>query len=414
MSQIQHIWADSTWSARRNLLNRFTAFAAQHEISLTSPEDLDWAVPLFVESTGVSTSSKLSYSKTLAALYHRLGAKTPVLDMYAAALRASGGTIPMHQAVPAQCEQVDRLLLRAQLVSPRVLAALFLLWKSAARFDEISRMTGSSFIHIAPDEIIVEWLDRTKTSRADPFRVSCWTVVRHNAPMTQIADTLRELQPEEPLLDWTTQQFASWVQQEDSTQQLSAHSFKRGALDVLAGRAAAGDIDIKLLPLLAKHKWTDDFPCTTLRYIGDRVALARMLRTQDATVLLPCTIPEPLPPPQAALLQGNNNAAAAAAAVAQYQDQEDYPPHFEDEAMQQQQLDPDLDLIPGQIEEQQAQALAAAQPLLQQRQRALQPPRQTEMAGRTIMNRVHQRRAAEAAQQRRVLSRHRRNSNVLQ
>ena len=67
----------------------------------------------------------------------------------------------------------------------------------------------------------------------------------------------------------------------------SAHSIKRGAVDILIEAAAEGKVDPRLIPLLSKHK--DDlmnFPSSTLRYTSNKVALAKMLKTQLATILL--------------------------------------------------------------------------------------------------------------------------------
>jgi hypothetical protein len=292
INNIKQMWVDNTWNTRRQLVNRFHTFCNNNNINTSVNEELDWAIPLFVESTGTSTASKLTYSKTLAALYHRMGAETPIGTMYQTALRASGGLIPTHQAVPASSSQVDKLLIRATTVSPNLVAAIFLLYKTASRWDEIAKIIGKSILHNTPSEIIIEWLDRTKTTRADPFRVSAWTVIHHSTPMIQVNQVLAQLKSEEQLTQLTTAEFTAWVQKDPTTATLSAHSFKRGALESLAMKAAEGLIDIKLLPLLAKHKANDQFPGTTLRYVNNRAALARMLRTQDATQFLECTLPE--------------------------------------------------------------------------------------------------------------------------
>jgi hypothetical protein len=67
---------------------------------------------------------------------------------------------------------------------------------------------------------------------------------------------------------------------------LSAHSLKHGAIDELARMSAAGKIDPSLVARLAKHKQQSDLVESTVRYVTDKVALARMLGTQAATALL--------------------------------------------------------------------------------------------------------------------------------
>jgi hypothetical protein len=66
----------------------------------------------------------------------------------------------------------------------------------------------------------------------------------------------------------------------------SAHSVKRGALNFLTQLAAKGQIDPQLLPILAKHKGTPTIPETTVRYVTDKVALARVVGTAAATKYL--------------------------------------------------------------------------------------------------------------------------------
>ena len=67
----------------------------------------------------------------------------------------------------------------------------------------------------------------------------------------------------------------------------TAHSPKRGAIDHLVRKAVEGRIPAAIIPMLAKHSWRlHDFPETTIRYVSDKPALARLLGTQDATVHL--------------------------------------------------------------------------------------------------------------------------------
>ena len=67
----------------------------------------------------------------------------------------------------------------------------------------------------------------------------------------------------------------------------TAHSVKRGAIDHLVREAMADRLDQSLIPLLAKHQSPlTQFPATTLRYVGDKVALALMLGSHKATILL--------------------------------------------------------------------------------------------------------------------------------
>lgn len=297
VAMMNNIWADSTWGQRVSLHRRLTQFICNNITHLGPNPDsqLDWAIVLFVESTQTTVQTKLTYVKTLAALFRRTsGDLLPICSMYSTALRSSGAIIPVHQALPASPEHVDNLLARSSTL-PRQVAAIFLLWKTASRWDEISRITGAAIRRAQPEEIVIEWLDRTKTSRADPYKSSTWTVVHHFAPMTEIAATLRALRPEELLINMTTQQLATFLRADVQTSHLTAHSFKRGALTQLMRHVSMKRLSPEIVPRLAKHKSAfEALPATTIRYASsDPVSTARALGTQEATVLLECN---PRPP----------------------------------------------------------------------------------------------------------------------
>ena len=164
----------------------------------------------------------------------------------------------------------------------------------------MARLTKESFALNTPSEIIVEWMANTKTTRMDPWRTSAWTVIQHHAPMNHYNEIIQSLPATaDPLLDSTTAQFVAWVQQDQQTSKITAQSIKRGSLTLLSQMVLKQELDISLIPRMAKHKVEFDvFPATTLRYLSDRITLARMLRTQEATRLLKCI---PHPP------QDNNN-----------------------------------------------------------------------------------------------------------
>jgi integrase len=286
---LRKMWADSTWSNRISLVNRLEKFRQQHPALLANTsEALDWAIMLFAQSTGAMASSKLTYVKHLSALYHRQEHQLPLCSMYATALR-SQAAVPMHQARPATTDQIDRMLDRAAADTPRLRTAIFVAWKTASRWDEVSRLTKESFILVTEREIVVEWMCNTKTTRLDPFRSSTWTVIAHDAPMTEHVDTIQGLAPSETLTSFSTSQFVDWMQRDAETKYLTAQSIKRGALTHLVTHALNNTLDITLIPRLAKHKMTvDALPATTFRYLADRVSLARLMKTQDATIHLPC------------------------------------------------------------------------------------------------------------------------------
>lgn len=322
---IRQIWANSTWAHRISLVSRMERFRRQHPSLLANTDNaLDWSILLFVESTHTIPSSKLTYVKHLMALYKRQEHQLPLCSIYSTALRGLA-SVPIHQAKPASNINIDRMLMRSSAESERLQTAIFVMWKTASRWDEISRLTKESFILVTDQEIIIEWMNNTKTTRLDPWRSSTWTVIHHLAPMTHYANTINSLQPEERLIDLSTSQFVDWMQKDPQTRYLTAQSIKRGALSLLVQFVIANQLDIALIPRIAKHKMSVDIlPSTTFRYLDDKVSLARMMKTQEASILLPCLphggpmlaelLPEddPFPPPMA--IRNNNNQPAVAAA----------------------------------------------------------------------------------------------------
>ena len=286
VQSIRQIWANSTWANRISLVNRLETFRRQHpELQPNNDTALDWSIILFVESTQTIPSSKLTYVKHLMALYKRQEHQLPICSIYSTALRGLG-SIPMH---PSHIN-IDRMIMRASVESVHLQTAIFIAWKTASRWDEISRLTKESFIHVADDEIIVEWMNNTKTTRLDPWRSSTWTVIHHPAPMTHYVETINSLQPEETLTPFSTTQFVDWMQKDMQTRHLTAQSIKRGALTLLVQFVLANQLDIALIPRMAKHKLAVDIlPATTFRYLDDKISLARMMKTQLASILLPCS-----------------------------------------------------------------------------------------------------------------------------
>jgi hypothetical protein len=290
VNTISNIWATSTWSGRAGLWQRLQQFS---DLQSAGNLPLGARAAAFVSSIPTaSIQTTHTYAKTFRALATRFEIKTPLLDMYIAALRASGATVPMEQAYPARREHVRALIEHTLTTSPpnmRLAVAIYLVWKTASRWDDILHLKKESLIHADNTSLVIEW-GQTKTTRADPFRVSGWTVVEErNYPdmLDATTRTFRSLKAEEPLIEMPTRLFARMLTQYEATKHLTAHSFKRGAIGVLIEAAMQGLIEPRMVPIMAKHKDPlHDFPVTTLRYAPNKVDLARMLGTQNATRLL--------------------------------------------------------------------------------------------------------------------------------
>jgi hypothetical protein len=254
---------------------------------------MDYCAMLFVESTRATTepSTRLKYSKDLAAIATRLGLGSPISRMYQSGLRSQGALIPQKQAPPISIDQVRTLLPRAaqERMGDRLQALLFIMWKSASRFDEAHNLQGDQLLELTETRIIIWWRDRTKTTRQNPFRPDSFVVIEHPTGIPpSILQTLRALGKDESLWPHTVEHFDKWLQKALPNSGITAHSFKAGAISVLFEAVVREELDLAMIPLIAKHRPTiPEISGTTIRYPRDPIAVALALKTQKATILLP-------------------------------------------------------------------------------------------------------------------------------
>ena len=245
----------------------------------------------FVTATRTSASTQYTYAKTLRALAHRLGStSTPVLDMVISGLRVSSNATPPEQAVPATPQQMQILMGHAWQhdSSGKFPLALWIMWKTASRADDMRGLTKKSILLVDNNnnQVVIEWGD-LKTNRQQRYRNYSLTVLQedtHPATLNILQGVLRRMKADDKLFVMSTTTFRRWMQSFPQTRSLTAHSIKRGAINILAQHAAEGRFDPRLLAVVAKHQDPlHAFPSTTLRYVTDKIAMARMMRTQDAT-----------------------------------------------------------------------------------------------------------------------------------
>jgi hypothetical protein len=267
---IQHLWARSTWETRAYLWRRVAEFARRERI-----EDLPLgmqAVAMIANLPNVTNATRLTYASSIRGIARRLELQTPLLNVYASSLAAAGGGIPT-QAVPATAEQVKLLIEATMPRSPNIAVAIYLAYKTASRWDDIRHLQRRALLEFDPKrrQIVLEW-GSLKTNRNNRwFTVHGWTVVQEDRfpEMLRLAvETFSALPtPESHLCELTTPQLVRLIQRHPQCKELTAHSFKRGAADVLWRAAAERRLDVRLLPLLLKHKDAlHDFPNSSLRY----------------------------------------------------------------------------------------------------------------------------------------------------
>lgn len=248
----------------------------------------------------LALSTRLNYSKALAATATRLGIDHPLLSLYASAQLAAGGGMATRQAQAAEWHQVEALIEIALPSQPRLALALFIAWKSCSRWGDIALLTQTSFLFVTPQRWCIEWPATIKHRRPGQDTVSGW-VVLEETPSSTSAPMLSRLTPlllafvrsPQPapnahrlLSPLSTEHLNKWLKQRHlaSLRKLSAHSFKRGSYGVLIAAAAANRVDMRKIALVAKHKdKLHDFPQCSLRYAPNKVDLALALGTQEAT-----------------------------------------------------------------------------------------------------------------------------------
>jgi hypothetical protein len=272
------VWAKSTLSRRKNLFLNFNEWLARHQRPLT-----DHSATLFLESIGTTKQTRHQYGKELMAILNRMQHPTSRLSLYLSGLRALGALVPFRQAKPMPKEVVMKILADGT-ISYDVKVALMVAWKTASRWGEVYQLTGENFIYRAPQQVIIDWERKTKTTRSDPFRASKYTVIEGDMT-AEIYRAVAKLRSGQSLTKCTTKQFGKLLKKRIGGG-YGVHSIKHGAMSHLVRLGAEGLVTPDQLELIAKHKKATQLASTTVRYLQDKVATARFLGTQAATRLL--------------------------------------------------------------------------------------------------------------------------------
>jgi hypothetical protein len=236
-----------------------------------------------VASLGVNAASKKTY---VSHLLNAFAVETDPLRLMARGLSRMAAEEPVTHAKPMTPDQLSTVMTR---MTRRDAASLFLAWKTASRWAEVSKLTKRNFLSATPEELVIRWLTTVKTHKTTVDRATNFTVVvpREATPwqndvMRFIANLIKRLRVNEPLTKLTTPQLVAQLRKVD--RELSAHSVKRGALTFLIEHALELHLPQRAIPLLAKHRdHLHEVPAATLRYCGNQAALARWLGTQEVT-----------------------------------------------------------------------------------------------------------------------------------
>ena len=169
---------------------------------------------------------------------------------------------------------------------------LWLAWKTASRWGDLQDLRKENFLFDLPNnQVVIRW-GKLKTNRRRRFAPTGLTVIQEDfhpeMTLSLLQRLVSRLRPGETLAGtWTTRAFRSWMQSIPEAAHLTAHSIKRGAIDRLFELAAQGLVDVRLIPLVAKHKDNlRQFPPSTIGYASCTINIARSLGSQNATKLL--------------------------------------------------------------------------------------------------------------------------------
>lgn len=226
--------------------------------------------------TLILPSTKLTYLKNF--LQVRTWATASPLTRMRQELINNGAEIPTNQAEAAPASLLDSKRLQVPLHKRM---QIWLAWKTASRWSDLTRLTTENFHIVDERTLIVDWANKTKSSIRRPFRASKYAVVQGSRTRELIAwvRTLRDP------IDWMSTGDAALVLKSVDPR-LSAHSIKVGATQVLERAVADKKLPMALKSRLLKHDPRDPSLEMSLRYGRDKVAQAFSLETQAATRLL--------------------------------------------------------------------------------------------------------------------------------
>ena len=238
----------------------------------------------------LGTTAAKEYGKDLLAMREKLVRDLPSLVR---ALSAADATSENQAATMLPGTFLDIL----GKLPPAERRTAWLQWMTASRWSDVANP-------LAPPEIIPIDLQecgvlfgKTKSTGQGPYREDHQLILRCESRLPRFFVP----PPKAPLSTWSTTRMDEWMKrlplptagEKEGTniESFTTHSIKRGALRLLTLRAAkTKNFPPHLIGLLAKHKGAaSTIPQVTMRYLKGRearVAKARLLRTQEATVLM--------------------------------------------------------------------------------------------------------------------------------
>jgi hypothetical protein len=292
-------FAPSTWNRRKYLQRMLLAYATATRRKISSPMTailtLEWI------GTGTMRRTLLGYARTLRAMYKQLKSSQE-MDDYVAGLNAMAANEPLHQAGTLQQHEVIALL---SAPNHQFRQFAWLVWMTASRWADVQGLT-SQRLSFSPEGLVVDFQGVTKSSRKKPFRLDHVVMIPRGVTNLEAIRTWAincNLLPK-----MSTSAATLFMRRLLNRPDVSAHSLKRTALEVLLREVERGTITHRLVAQMAKHLGIDPLlPDVTVGYIQNRTLLAATNGSSTATRILDnflLRVPEvevvPLRPPASA------------------------------------------------------------------------------------------------------------------
>lgn len=274
------LWTQRTWKQYSSLWSRFYRYAALRSLPMS-----DRTAALFINDMEVQATTKSAYASQMANLLTRMGLPNSALRLLAHAQRGAGATQPRRQSSPIPKSVLVEV---AHAQDTRTCVGLLLAWKTASRWSDVSRCAKNSFVHVTPERIIMNFGNRTKTSRHNVARPELLVVVEGDFTLEISAYLLplmrsRKVRGETRLFPIETAKIREILRPYG----YKAHSVKRGALAHVVEAMEGKDIPLYLIGVLARHASSLQFlPPVTLQYLSNVPKLAVLIGTQKLTALL--------------------------------------------------------------------------------------------------------------------------------
>ena len=269
---------------RRYIRATLRMFATQTKMPLSASMML---LTLQWMSDSAGPRSMLKYASTMAALFPVLKTTTEY-TAWSAAVSIEAGRTPVRQ-VEALARHEHRTFIRKY---PDSYWAKWLAWKLNSRWAEIMELTRNDLIGpLRIGKVIsyaVNFAEKTKASKKRPYRPDMLVHLRDTPEvMEEFGLWLATLTKYQHFTTLTTAQLRAQLQECFPGRLIGTTSLKAGATTYLTKMAAKGLIPVELVAQMAKHQGkTQKLPDTTVRYGRNKAALAIMMGSGEATMLL--------------------------------------------------------------------------------------------------------------------------------